>query len=119
MSETKRVPAALQGKYDEIVELTDQCCQQHLNEKYLDLCRRMVAKLCRKRPLPIATGKTNTWACGIVYSVGRVNFLFDKSQTPHIRADELCQHFGLSPKISRSLRLVIAQNPMKQFCCLF
>jgi hypothetical protein len=71
MSETERVPAALQGKYDEIVALTDQFCQQHLNEEYRDLCRRMVAKLCRKRPSPVATGKTNTWACGIVYSVDR------------------------------------------------
>lgn len=96
MSKTDRVPAALQEKYDEIVELTDQFCHQHLNEEYRDLCRRMATKLCRKRPSPIATGKTNTWACGIVYSVGRVNFLFDKSQTPHMRADELCQHFGLS-----------------------
>jgi hypothetical protein len=84
MSETERVSAALQGKYDEIVALTDQFCQQHLNEEYRDLCRRMVAKLCRKRPSPVATGKTNTWACGIVYSVGRINFLFDKSQMPHI-----------------------------------
>lgn len=29
--------------------------------------------------------------------MGRVNFLFDKTQTPHLRADELCAHFGLSP----------------------
>lgn len=49
-------------------------------------------------PQTSVTGKTNTWACGIAYSVGRVNFLFDKSQTPHMRADELCQYFGLSPK---------------------
>ncbi|MBK6619275.1 MAG: DUF6398 domain-containing protein [Nitrosomonas sp.] len=98
MSETERVPAVLQGKYDEIAALTDQFCQQHLNKEYQDLCRRMTAKLCCKRSSPVVTGKTNTWACGIVYSVGRVNFLFDKSQTPHMRADELCQHFGLSPK---------------------
>jgi hypothetical protein len=69
-----------------------------LNEEYRDVYQRMLAKLYRKRTSPIATGKTNTWACGIVYSVGRVNFLFDKSQALHIRADELCQHFGLSPK---------------------
>ena len=98
MGESARVPAALQGKYNEIVALTDEFCQRHLNEEYRDLCRRMAAKLCRKRPPPVATGKTNTWACGIVYSVGRVNFLFDKSQTPHIRADELCPHFGVTPK---------------------
>ena len=98
MSESERVPAALQVKYDEIVALTDTFCQRHLNEEYRDLCRRMAATLCRKRPSPVTTGNTNTWACGIVYAVGRINFLFDKSQTPHMRADELCQHFGLSPK---------------------
>jgi hypothetical protein len=58
----------------------------------------MAAKLCRKRPSPVATGKINTWACGIVHSVGRINFLFDKSQLPHMRADSLCQHFGHSAK---------------------
>ncbi len=98
MSGSERIPAALQGKYDEIVALTDPFCQQHLTEEYRDLCRRMAATLSRKRPSPLASGKPNTWACGIVYAVGRVNFLFDKSQTPHMRADELCQHFGLSPK---------------------
>ena len=98
MSGSERVPAALQGKYDEIVTLTDRFCQQHLTEEYRDLCRRMAAILCRKRPSPLVTGKPNTWACGIVYAVGRVNFLFDKSQTPHMRADELCPHFSLSPK---------------------
>ena len=98
MSESERVPAALQVKYDEIVALTDTFCQRHLNEEYRDLCRRMAATLCRKRPSPVTTGNTNTWACGIVYAVGRVNFLFDKSQTPRMRADELYQHFGLSPK---------------------
>lgn len=45
MSETERVSVALQGKYNEIVELTDQFCQQRLNEEYRDLCRLMVAKL--------------------------------------------------------------------------
>jgi hypothetical protein len=28
--------------------------------------------------------------------MGRVNFLFDKSQMPFMRADDLCSHFGLS-----------------------
>jgi len=71
----ERVPTALQGRYDAIVALTDQCCEQHLTEEYRDLCRRLTAKLCRKRPSPLATGKANTWACGIVYALGRVNFL--------------------------------------------
>lgn len=90
--------AALQEKNNEIAGLTDEFCHQHLNKEYRDLCRRVAAKLCRKRPSPVSTSKTNTWVCGIVYSVGRINFLFDKSQMPHMRADELYQHFGLGTK---------------------
>ena len=81
---------------DAIVALTDACCQAHLTEEYRDLCRRLTAKLCRKRPSPLVTGQAKTWACGIVYALGRVNFLFDPSQTPSLRADALCAHFGLS-----------------------
>ncbi|AUB83011.1 hypothetical protein THSYN_20070 [Candidatus Thiodictyon syntrophicum] len=95
-SKSTQVPAALQGHYDEIITLTDEFCKQHLNKEYRDLCRLLTAKLCRKRPSPLVTGKPQTWACGIVYAMGRVNFLFDKSQKPYMRADDLCSHFGLS-----------------------
>ncbi|RQN33901.1 DUF6398 domain-containing protein [Paraburkholderia tropica] len=92
----ERVPAAMQDRYDEVIALTDAFCAQHLTEEYRDLCRRLVATLCRKRPSPLVTGPARSWACGVAYAIGRVNFLFDKSQKPHMRADALCQHFGLS-----------------------
>ena len=56
MGKSERVPAAIQGKHDEIVALADGFCQQHLNEEYRKLCRRMAATLCRKRPPP-------AWIC--------------------------------------------------------
>jgi uncharacterized protein DUF6398 len=31
-----------------------------------------------------------------LYTLGQVNFLFDKSQSPHMRADELCKRIGVS-----------------------
>ena len=34
-------------------------------------------------------------ACGVAYAIGSVNFLFDKSQTPHFTASELCGLFGV------------------------
>lgn len=95
-SGSTKVPTALQVHYDAIVTLTDEFCNQHLNNEYRDLCRRLTAKLCRKRPSPLVAGKPQTWACGIVYSIGRVNFLFDKSQKPYMRADDVCSYFGLS-----------------------
>ncbi len=95
-SKSLSVPEALRPRYDEIVALTDALCKEHLNDEYAQVCREMAAALARKRPSPLSGGKANSWACGIAYTVGSVNFLFDKSQTPHMRADELCTWFRLS-----------------------
>ena len=91
-----KVPKKMQPKFDEITALTDAFCGEYLNSEYADMSRRVTAALTRKRPSPLDRGRVKTWACGVVYAVGRVNFLFDKSQTPHIRADELCKIFGVA-----------------------
>jgi len=91
-----KVPKNMQAIYDEIVALTDAVCATHLSEEYAALSRKMAAALGRKRPSPLAQGRLNTWACGIVYALGQVNFLFDKSQTPYVSAQELAALFGVS-----------------------
>ena len=91
-----KVPKPMQELYNVISALTDQFCKEYLNEEYADLSRKAVAALARKRPSPLVSGRTNTWACGVVYALGQANFLFDKSQDPHIRADDLCEIFGIS-----------------------
>lgn len=90
------VPEAAQPRYNEITALTDALCREKLNEEYAQLCREMTAALARKRPPPLIGGHAKSWAGAIAYTVGSVNFLFDKSQTPHLRADELCAWFGIS-----------------------
>jgi len=76
------VPNAIKPSYDEIVAVTDVFCDEHLNAEYAQLCRQMAARLARKRPSPLQTGRVNTWAAGIVHAVGTVNSLFDKTQEP-------------------------------------
>ena len=95
-SKSETVPAAMKPLYDEIIAITDSFCAQHLNEEYAQLCRQMAATLARKRPSPLSSGKANSWAAAIAHALGAVNFLFDKTQTPHLRADELAAAFGLS-----------------------
>jgi len=90
------VPQKMRPFYAEIIGLTDAFCRAHLNDEYAGVCRAMAAKLSRKRPSPLEGGRVTTWAAAIVHTVGRVNFLFDKSQTPHMRADDLARGFGLS-----------------------
>jgi len=95
-TESLSVPEAMQPRFNKITALTDALCQEKLNEEHAQLCREMTATLARKRPSPLMGGHAKSWACAIAYTVGSVNFLFDKSQTPHLRADELCAWFGIS-----------------------
>jgi len=96
ITKSEKVPKALQARFDEIVAITDAFSAEHLNEEYRQLIRYAVAAMCRKRRSPVATGKANTWACGVTHAIGSVNFLFDPSQTPHIKAGDLYNAFGVS-----------------------
>ena len=82
--------------YEKIVGLTDDVCDRQLDSEYRDLARAMTAALCRKRPSPLTSGQPRTWACGIVYVLGRINSLGDPSFSPHMTTTELCAAFGVS-----------------------
>jgi hypothetical protein len=92
----EKVPNKLQPRYEEITAVIDAVCQEYLNDEYADMSRKMAAALARKRPSPLQSGRANTWACGIVYTIGFVNFLFDKSFPPYIGAEDLCAAFGVA-----------------------
>lgn len=79
-----------------LVGLTDEFCQSHLNEEYAALCRKMSEELASIRPSPLLRGKIETWACGIVRTVGWVNFLDDRSQSPHIKLTRIDKAFGVA-----------------------
>jgi hypothetical protein len=81
--------------YEKIVGFTDDVCNRQLNSEYRDLARAMTAALCRKRPSPLTSGQPRTWACGIVYVLGRINFLGDPSFSPHMTTMELCAAFAV------------------------
>jgi len=84
------VPKLMAPTYEQVVSLTDGVCKKSLNSEYRDLARAMAAALCRKRPSPLASGQPRTWACGILYVLGRINFLGDPSFPPHMTTVELC-----------------------------
>jgi len=82
--------------FEAIVERTDRVCDEHLNDEYKDLCRQATAALCRKRPSRLQRGRKDIWACAVVYAMARVNFLFDRTQEPHMTQLELCNAFGVN-----------------------
>ena len=79
-----------------VVAMIDQFCAEYLNDEYAVLCRKLAEKLARKRPSPLLQGRPNAWASGIVRTVGWVNFLHDKSQTPYMRLSDIDAAFGIS-----------------------
>jgi len=55
----------------------------------------LVARLARKRPSPLVRGDTRIWAAGAIYTIGHVNFLFDRTQQPHLTAEQLASRLGV------------------------
>jgi Domain of unknown function (DUF6398) len=90
------VPKAIAEHHQRLVALTDTFCRDHLDEEYAELARRAAAALCRKRPSPLLSGGLDTWACAIVYALGQVNFLGDRSSSPHMTMRDLCARFGVA-----------------------
>jgi hypothetical protein len=92
----KQVPVKLRDRYREIVALTDQFCDEHLDEEYKQLCREMAAAVCQEGS-PVTKGKDVGWAAGVVGAVAWVNFLSDPSQPHHMRTDDMARALGVSP----------------------
>lgn len=92
---TEDVPPDYRPIFAELTALTDAFCASRLDAEYRDLCRDMAAWVCQEGS-PVRSGKVAGWASAVVYGVGRVNFLSDPDQTPHLRADDICKGFGVS-----------------------
>jgi hypothetical protein len=80
----------------ELIEMTDAFCKEFLNEEYAQLCRKLATALARKRPSPLLKGKLETWACGVVRTIGWVNYLDDRSQKPHMKLPFIDKTFGVA-----------------------
>ncbi len=98
----------MQAKYDAVVALTDTFCRDHLTQEYRDLAQAMGAALCRKRPSPLASGQPRTWACGIIYTLGQLNFLSDKASQPYMTMAEVCAAFGVGQSTASAKARVIS-----------
>lgn len=90
-----------------IVGMIDHFCREHLNDEYAELCRRLTEKLARKRPSPLVSGKPTTWACGIVRTIGWVNFLDDRSQRPHMKLTAIDKAFGVAESTGQGKSMLI------------
>jgi Domain of unknown function (DUF6398) len=90
------VPESARPAYQAVADLIDAFCREHLNEEYRVMCRKLAGTLARKRPSPLLSGKPATWACGIIRTIGWVNFLDDSSRQPHLKLTAIDKAFGVA-----------------------
>lgn len=84
----------IKQKEEKLLEMTGAFCAQKLDDDYFHLCEKLVKKLGRKREVPFQRGRIEIWAAAVVYAIGSINFLFDKSFEPYITADQISEYFG-------------------------
>jgi hypothetical protein len=109
IASSKSVPKGMQATYETITTLTDAFCREHLNDEYRELAQRMTAALCRKRPSPVVSGQPHTWACSIIYVLGQINFLSDRSTQPYLAMADVCALFGVNQSTASGKARAISQ----------
>ncbi len=77
-----------------LLELTGTFCSQKLDDDYLQLTEKLIKKMGRKREVPFKRGRLEIWAAAVIYALGTINFLFDKSFEPYLSTSDLNDYFG-------------------------
>jgi len=89
-----------QARYDEISALIDEFCMRHISPHGMEYAvkARQLAAVCCQPGTPVVEGraKATSWAAGIVYTVGWLNFLQDKSFEPTLTGEQVAAGFGVS-----------------------
>ncbi|HHG83700.1 MAG TPA: hypothetical protein ENJ82_03035 [Bacteroidetes bacterium] len=84
----------LKEREKKLLEMTGMFCSQKLDEDYFQLCEKLIKKMGRKREVPFKRGKLEIWAAAVIYAIGSINFLFDRSFEPYVTAQEISDYFG-------------------------
>jgi len=88
--------AIVEKEAQRLIGMTAGFCDAYLNEDYKQLCEKLIRKMSRKRNVPFLSGRVEIWAAAIVYAIGSINFLFDRSFEPYATADDICNYFDTS-----------------------
>jgi hypothetical protein len=116
MTKSAKIPKGWEDLYAAMTRLTDTFCTEYLDQEYADLARCAIAALCRKRPSPLTNGNPQTWACAVLYALGQINFLSDKSTKPYMAMADLCNHFGIAASTGgNKAKLVRTALGIRQF----
>lgn len=80
----------------EVVRITDTFCYLHLTGEYLNRCRDLAAVVRDDYPHLLGSGRAKSWAAAVVYTIARVNSLFQSRDGIHMSATDLCRELEVS-----------------------
>ena len=89
---TKEINPSLK-KQTNTRQLVSDYCKKHLNEEYRKLCLILLNDICDSDEDFFKRGKEDIWAASIIWAIGSVNFLSDKTFEPYATLSEICNYF--------------------------
>ena len=104
MNIPSNIPSKYSGKYEEIADMIVSFCDKEGYEvDFTELCVHALQKLARKKTEPLASGKNNMWAAGIVYAmaqncnmIGNNGNIFLGRPKYRLKPGEVCREFSVS-----------------------
>ena len=101
----------------EIISIIKEVCINNLNEEYLFLAENLCEEIFKLENSKLNKGKANSWACGIVHSIGIINGLFTNKSNIDIKAADFYKLFDVSSSTglskSKEVRSMININEEK------
>lgn len=76
-----------------VLTLMDKFCNEKLDTEYNRLCKNVFTDLLKDNPDIFDRGKPEIWASSIIWAIGSVNFLDDKSFLPFATLSDVCGYF--------------------------
>ena len=105
-----------EAREKQLIDMTSSFCDEKLDDEYKQLSIRLIEKMGRKHDVPFKRGKLEIWASAVIYALGQVNFLFDKSFEPYSTPDEICGYFNTKKStVSNKARTIREMFGMRQF----
>ncbi|MDR2545016.1 MAG: DUF6398 domain-containing protein [Methanobrevibacter sp.] len=82
------------NKEKQLLEMVETFAEEYIDDEYKELSNKLVKKLGRKHDVPFKRGNLEIWASAVIYALGQINFLFDKSFEPYLTPDDICDYFN-------------------------
>lgn len=90
------IPKKMQEKTEPIIKEIEKFCDENLNDNFKDKAIELTCKLSRKRPSPLESGRTKTWAAAILNIIMEINFVYSSQNPFYMMKKDFCKNIGVS-----------------------